>query len=332
MLNSTTLEVAIGMALVFLLVSLLCTAVNEIIADFLGTRASTLEKGITSLFTEGTMQVQGKDGSTTLKPLVELLYEHGLIQSLYLSGSGQSLSVSSAKGSLPSYIPARTFASALFDLLFRSHDIPPSLEGMLQDLNALPDSRVKEALRTLVTEAQGDAVRTRRAFENWYNDAMDRVSGWYKQRTQRMLFAIGLTLAVVLNINAIGVARTLWSTPAARAYVTNAAQKYATQTPSPSAKEIRTDLGDLASVGLPLGWDAQHWPWEAFSINTEKKSTSEDFSLWLFSVTLFGWILTAIATSLGAPFWFDLLNQFMEVRSTIKPQEKSSTEGSKDAT
>jgi hypothetical protein len=31
MWNSTTLEVAIGMALIFLLVSLLCTAVNEII-------------------------------------------------------------------------------------------------------------------------------------------------------------------------------------------------------------------------------------------------------------------------------------------------------------
>jgi len=42
-----------------------------------------------------------------------------------------------------------------------------------------------------------------------------------------------------------------------------------------------------------------------------------------------GWILTAIAVSLGAPLWFDLLNKFMVVRSTVKPREKSSEEASK---
>jgi hypothetical protein len=44
---------------------------------------------------------------------------------------------------------------------------------------------------------------------------------------------------------------------------------------------------------------------------------------------LAGWILTAIALSLGAPFWFDLLNKFMVIRSTIKPQERSRIEKSK---
>ena len=42
------------------------------------------------------------------------------------------------------------------------------------------------------------------------------------------------------------------------------------------------------------------------------------------------WFLTAIAMTLGAPFWFDLLNQIMVIRSTIKPQEKSGSEASKD--
>jgi hypothetical protein len=46
---------------------------------------------------------------------------------------------------------------------------------------------------------------------------------------------------------------------------------------------------------------------------------------------LLGWLFTALALSLGAPFWFDLLNKFMVVRSTIKPREKSGVERSKDA-
>jgi hypothetical protein len=42
-----------------------------------------------------------------------------------------------------------------------------------------------------------------------------------------------------------------------------------------------------------------------------------------------GWLVTALALSLGAPFWFDMLNKFMVVRSTIKPKEKSPDEPSK---
>src|SRR5262249_40598116 len=44
----------------------------------------------------------------------------------------------------------------------------------------------------------------------------------------------------------------------------------------------------------------------------------------------FGWVLTAVAVSLGAPFWFDVLNKFMVIRSTVKPYEKSPAEGSQD--
>jgi hypothetical protein len=43
-----------------------------------------------------------------------------------------------------------------------------------------------------------------------------------------------------------------------------------------------------------------------------------------------GLLLTVLAISLGAPFWFDLLNKFMVVRSTVKPREKSRKEKSKD--
>ena len=49
----------------------------------------------------------------------------------------------------------------------------------------------------------------------------------------------------------------------------------------------------------------------------------------LFSAII-GWLITALAVSLGAPFWFDLLNKFMVIRSTVKPHEKSPEEASED--
>jgi hypothetical protein len=40
-------------------------------------------------------------------------------------------------------------------------------------------------------------------------------------------------------------------------------------------------------------------------------------------------LITACAVSLGAPFWFDMLNKFVVIRSTVKPHEKSQEESSK---
>ena len=69
------------------------------------------------------------------------------------------------------------------------------------------------ALRTsvyaAVDHAQGDCEQARRNIEDWYDSAMDRVAGWYKKRTQFILFAIGLVLAVALNVDTITIAKHL---------------------------------------------------------------------------------------------------------------------------
>jgi hypothetical protein len=69
---------------------------------------------------------------------------------------------------------------------------------------------------------------------------------------------------------------------------------------------------------LPIGYSTSEHPW------MDDSGVSPVF-------VVAGWLLTAIAMTLGAPFWFDTLNKFMVVRSTIKPQEKSGVEASKDA-
>ena len=71
-------------------------------------------------------------------------------------------------------------------------------------------------------------------------------------------------------------------------------------------------LSNVNSVGVPLGW--HHGDWTADHAPN----------------LVLGWLLTAIAISLGAPFWFYMLNKIMVVRSTVKPREKSQDKGSKD--
>jgi hypothetical protein len=75
---------------------------------------------------------------------------------------------------------------------------------------------------------------------------------------------------------------------------------------------------------LPIGWKQPLWEGKFFTPYQHGEHTK------IFAWTLAVWFMTAVALSLGARFWFDLLNKFMVVRSTIKPQEKSEIEKSKD--
>jgi hypothetical protein len=118
MFNSIVLDVAIGMVFVYLLLSLLCTAVLEVIATTFKLRAKNLEAGIRSLFSDGF----GPGGEAFVKQI----YDHGLVAGLYRD-TGVDLQVASAGGyqkpskpgtrQLPSYIPSRTFALSLIDIL-----------------------------------------------------------------------------------------------------------------------------------------------------------------------------------------------------------------------
>jgi hypothetical protein len=335
MFNSTTLEVAVGMAFIYLLLSLFCTAFNEALAGILGLRAKNLEKGIQSLFTDGLISKGADDGKGGLTPaitLAEAIYDHGLVQSLYKSTVSEKTTglLNQFGTDLPSYIPSRTFSSALLDVLFPQTtgtvgDDPVNLTGMLAELEKLPDSKGKQAICALVKQAGGDMAATRQAFEAWFNDGMDRAAGWYKRRTQYVLFAIGMVLAVGLNVDSIAIGRTLWISPAVRSYTITAAEQYArTQTKlTPGAGD---SLSTLESLSLPVGWNPKKLPW----IETQGADTTQTFSKSSLMIVLAGWFLTAVAMTLGAPFWFDLLNQIMVIRSTVKPQEKSDSEASKD--
>ncbi|MGB6691015.1 MAG: hypothetical protein WBE76_24545 [Terracidiphilus sp.] len=393
MLNSTTLEVAIGMALVYLSLSLFCTAINEAIAGILGSRAKNLEKGIRSLFTEGELTITEaiKTGGTTtggtdvqpatvdavasaitktLPPaaasaaaaavtktvgLVDAIYQHGLVQSLYKSGAGIEDQLAKDLKNRPSYIPSRTFSAALFDILFPQPLAPaaasgagPSapqatqtavLENMISSLDKISEGPAKEAIATLVKQANGDIDKTRKAFELWYNDGMDRASGWYKRKTQLVLFFIGLILAVALNVDSIRVAEVLWTTPALRSYAVASAEQFVKDHPTAATADGTTAmkpadlpqyLQSLKALNLPLGWNSSDLAWIGPGADYSFPGVLSRVYWGEFVLVVAGWFLTAIAMTLGAPFWFDLLNQFMVVRSTIKPDEKSGDEASKD--
>jgi hypothetical protein len=314
MFGSTILDVAIGMVFVYLLISLICSSLNELIEARLKYRAKDLEKGITNLL--------GDPG------LVQRLYAHPLVKALY------------KQGDKPSYIPSQTFSLALWNLATYAQEgkdgavaVTRSLPEIRKAVAALSDEGglkdLKQALLTLMDEAGNDLDRARKNVERWYDDAMDRASGWYKRRTQWILLVLGLAFATALNIDSLQIANQLYLDTPKREAIVSAAQGYAASAvqkdkPQP-ADAIKTNYARISKLGFPLGWSLREFP---------RKDTkgNVDYPGWASAIFLkvLGLLATALAVSLGAPFWFDVLNKFMVVRSTIKPHEKSGETPSKD--
>jgi len=96
-------------------------------------------------------------------------------------------------------------------------------------------------------------------------------------------------------------------------------------------KQMQTSVKDFEQVMcaslLPVGWKQ---PWSVYFNDFRPQNLWPTLLRVLDSTKILGWLMTAFAISLGAPFWFDTLNKFMVVRSTIKPQEKSQNEATKD--
>ena len=316
MFGTQILDVAVGIIFIYFLVSVICSAVREGIESWMKTRAVYLERGIRELLHDP----QGHG-------IVKDLYTHPLVSGLFL-GDYHATADRRTGGNLPSYIPAKNFAGALLDIMARgpakndpsNDDGTPlvSLDGIRARVATMSDVYLRRALFTALDSAQGDLTRAQANVEAWYDSAMDRVSGWYKRSTQRIILAIALVVTVVMNVNTITLADYFLRNDQAREAIVAAAEQHA------GSNDYKKAEATLEALSLPIGWQ---YGWGAPRRGTEPGARG----LYNNAVAPFlGWLMTAFAATLGAPFWFDVLNKIMVIRSTVKPHEKSPEEGSED--
>ena len=383
MFGSDVLEVALGLTLFFLLASLMATAIRELIEAVLKTRAMDLERGVRELLDDPRGQAMAKSffDHAYIFSLFRGSYDPAKLKSAGLVGrllptdhrlvkdKGGFEMPLAARRSLPTYIPAGQFATAVIDLVGRGSGSWPypvssealTLDTLRQRAAGLPSPRLQRAVLAAIDHADGEMAKVKTNLETWFNGSMDRVSGAYKRRTQAWLLAIGLLIAVGFNLDAITVAGRLVNDPVLRKAAAAEAQKLhderaanpvqaadpaartVVQTAKDSAKTLADLKSDLTDIGYPIGWrftgetTAPWWTRQPVpgpqgcedpgeGDRCLKVAPGGGFSLGL----LLGWLISAIAISLGAPFWFDVLNKVMVIRSTVKPTEKSKDEGSED--
>jgi hypothetical protein len=300
-------ELLIGLIFLYLVLSLLASAVNEGIAGIFALRAVYLERGIASLLGRG---------------LTAKFFEHNLIRSL--TNEGRLL-----KQRKPSYISAGTFTDTLVDLL-RKAQRPGSAPAVSDNVAALsPSAPGEEVLAEVRTKLQAAELQDanypvlrnvlelfsreatslidfRKMIEGWYDETMQRVSGWYKRFTRLIMFGFGLALVIVINADTLNVANTLWRDSSIRSAVSDQAAAFVQQGKL-TTDQAQQQLAALEGLKLPLGW-------KFHAESTDARRIPVDFAEVL--TKLLGILMTAIALTFGAPFWFDLLKKFVGLRSS----------------
>ena len=201
---------------------------------------------------------------------------------------------------------------------------PDALSNIQAGVNALPNGHSKESMLVLIDKTRREVLTAelqveafQKNIEGWFNNSMDRVGGWYKRWTQKVLFVLAFAVVFATNADTLMLVQHLTSDAAARAALVNAAQE-ATNLPAPDGgstdARVNVVLDRARELNLPLGWtlavnDPRHIPLEFGTWY---------FSGWLF-FKIFGLFVSAFAVSLGAPFWFDLLSKFVNIRGAGTP-------------
>lgn len=299
------LEIVIGIIFMMLLLSLLATTIMELLNSLLSLRGKNLEYALRHMLSSIDPERQ----------TFQAFRENALYKQLCQRSGG----VGSRWRRPPSYLQADTFQSILMQLLLNGE----GADKLLERIDQLPDGDLQKVLRQLLTDANYELDQFKLQVQSWFDNVMERAGGWYKRHTQQILMGVGLTIAILFNADAVAIYQRLGVNEEARQQLVGLATTYVNANDSlPSLSTVTLDqqvslLNTLvkeeitaASTPLGLGWDfaaaAQYTPLE-----------------WFFKAL--GWLVTALAISLGAPFWFDLLKKIVNIRSSGPPVRPASS-------
>lgn len=355
------LEAALGVLAVMILFTLLAAAVNEVIADNLrNLRGQTLAEAIGNLLERqqnaapDTAPAAGQD-----KPeLVRHFFGKAEVQALmrpgrrwfswFYRGAHKYLP---GKERLPSAIEPHRVAQTVLEM-FLDPDRLDELEAQAQTeredyrkllettLGALPlDALQKElALRKVgsisaLVDLQLSGLRTcldlkRQEVEAEYAEVVARAQGWYLRSTRKMLFAIGLVLAVGSNIDILGYAERLMleenlteRAEIARNVVSGLGEDATGDVRL--AAEYQSLIANLGRLNVEVGWVCNAAEPEGagpldlvpLSHIPCKAAAGTMGYHWPSPSQVIGWLLIAFGVTLGAQFWFDLFKKLVDLRT-----------------
>lgn len=345
------IDTAIGLALIYLTLSIVVTGVVQLIASFLRLRSINLVQGMAMLLNEknqaagtwtfgqllnalttcllnprtglatlvmgrclqgrATLPVVGKEGEAVSGTLAGEVLSHPVINQLAIGDK------------VATHIDPKLFTAALVSVL--SGKAGQTVDQGFADVAKLIDNiqcpQIKESLSAVIAYAQSrvdsaedKAKAAAEAVADWYEQSMQQVSEWYKTRIQVITLVFAAVLTVGCNIDSFRLADALWNDNSLRnglveqaLKTTGGQQSLAALCQGMEATEaiqcqLKTIHQATASINsAPVGWG-------------EQQKVKQPH--WYYHIP--GWLLTILALSMGAPFWFDMLAKVVKMRGGDK--------------
>lgn len=246
------------------------------------------------------------------------------------------------RDSYPQYISSEMFADALIDIIGSQSEIiqftnvfdsdesknlikvemeeirfQDPYERFQKGLDQMNYSPLKSYLRALYEKTE-NYPDLKRAISKWFDDYMERVSGWYKTKTKRSLFIISLLVCFALNVDSITLIKKLNIDEKYRKDLVLIAEKKVIEkieTPKSDFSDVKENIEDAKKIldeiqndSLPIGYNSDF-------LKSEDKKVCPVFLWWVFGI-----IISAFALSFGAPFWFEVMVKAINIRRAgIKP-------------
>lgn len=324
--SSVVVDVTVGLLFIWIILSFATLQIQEWISQRTNARAGFLEKTILNMLLD--------------PQLVDIFYNHPMIRILCSPDS---------KGKLqkPPYIPNKTFAKAVLDVIVgpgisgesidnlslteiqenlrRVAETNPNLSRLLDHIIKIQKTKTPDLQASNMEMIIAESIKN---LEEWYLLAMQQASYWYKREAQKASFIIGLVLALIFNVDSIHIANYLWREPAMRQALIAQA----------SYQEAQSIANLPSSLTIPIGW-------ATISLNETSicqqgititngiihiRRSGECLQLanippindlWGWMIKLLGIFITAIAITQGSPLIFDILRKLTGIRVSYRSQD-----------
>jgi hypothetical protein len=324
MFESIFLSIAITLVFLFLLLAIMVTAINEIIFSVIRSRAKQLEYFLDNLFFNDPQWVKVINGIKN-SPFISVLKKK--------------------PKKFPGSIPPENFSTAMLAYLGKDNLTIEAVKAGVEE-HKDENSEFYKLMKALLSQ-NPDLKTLSLEINKIFNNAMDRLIGWYKRYAKIFSYIVALILCAGMNIDSITITRNLYNNKEKAdrlASFATVASKFMEKNDSsqvvftsgidtmavisakpspPSLARIDSAISKIDTVGkksqqqlvrsynllttmdLPIGWSKENMP-------AKTPNKCKNVGLWFLKIL--GLLVTAAAVSLGAPFWFDLLNKVAPLR------------------
>lgn len=360
-MNSVYIDLAIGMALAFFLLSLVASGLNELMVRVLGVRAKFLWATVRDLL-DKPHTADGQPASRTPNGVLDIVsfallkdYRPEFQESAVVTptsadtdpdgaeasglddltnliherlsnigfASRKLTRPTSARKTTLSQVPPERFALALVEVVDGKYD--GNIQDLIDDLKA-SGSPFAGLLQAVVAEAQDDREQTRQAIEKWFESEMTRLTAVYRRHTRWVIAGLAVVMTLLVGFDSVNYASRLTGDQAKREQLVAASTSGELEQlddmcsrEDPDQQEVNVADCFTSVIGHPALSDSFTTAIVTLDTQGDETHVAENLDVWWNQVSnpdhWLGMLLTMVALTFGAPFWWEALRRLMGMRT-----------------